>query len=39
MGAVCNGRIKTTDIIKFFDGKLGKDITFYVDSHKSYMSQ
>ena len=23
-GAVCNGRITTTDIVKFFDGKLGR---------------
>ncbi|MBW4875542.1 MAG: IS1595 family transposase, partial [Paeniclostridium sp.] len=37
MGAVCNGRITTNDIVAFFDGKLGKDITFCVDSHKSYM--
>ena len=37
MGAVCNGRITTTDIVKFFDGKLGKDTTFCVDSHKSYI--
>lgn len=37
MGTVCNGRITTTDIVEFFDGKLGKDITFCVDSHKSYI--
>ena len=37
MGAVCNGRITTNDIVEFFDGKLGKDITFCVDSHKSYI--
>ena len=37
MGAVCNGRIKTEDIIQFFDGKLGEDVTFVVDSHKSYI--
>ena len=37
MGAVCNGRIKTDDIIQFFDGKLGEDVTFVVDSHKSYI--
>ncbi|MDU4936667.1 MAG: IS1595 family transposase [Peptostreptococcaceae bacterium] len=37
MGAVSNGRITTNDIVEFFDGKLGKDITFCVDSHKSYI--
>lgn len=37
MGAICNGRVTTNDIVGFFDGKLGKDITFCVDSHKSYM--
>ena len=37
MGAVCNGRITTNDIVEFFDGKLGNDITFCVDSHKSYI--
>ncbi len=39
MGVVCNGRIKTTNIMNFFDGKLSEDITFYVDSHKWYISQ
>lgn len=28
MGAVCNERIKTTNIMIFFDGKLSEDITF-----------
>lgn len=37
MGAVCNRRIKTDDIIQFFYGKLGEDVTFVVDSHKSYI--
>lgn len=37
MGVVCNGRITTSEIVGFFDGKLGKDFTFVVDSHKSYM--
>ena len=37
MGAVCNGRITTDEIVGFFDGKLGKDVTFVVDSHKSYI--
>ncbi|CEN83332.1 Transposase and inactivated derivatives [[Clostridium] sordellii] len=37
MGAVCNGRITTNEIVGFFDGKLGEDVTFVVDSHKSYM--
>lgn len=37
MGVVCNGRITTNEIVGFFDGKLGKDVTFVVDSHKSYM--
>ena len=38
MGAVCNGRITTNDIVRFFDGKIGEDVTFVVDSHKSYFS-
>ena len=38
MGAVCNGRITTNDIIRFFDGKIGEDVTFVIDSHKSYLS-
>ena len=37
MGAVCNGRITTNKIVGFFDGKLGEDVTFIVDSHKSYI--
>ncbi len=37
MGAVCNGRITTNEIVGFFDGKLGKYITFVVDSQKSYI--
>jgi len=37
MGAVCNGRIINTDIVEFFYGKLCKDITFCVDSYKSYI--
>lgn len=37
MGAVCNGRITTNEIVGFFDGKLGEDVTFVVDSHKSYI--
>lgn len=37
IGAVCNGRITTNEIVGFFDGKLGEDVTFVVDSHKSYM--
>ncbi len=37
MGAVCNGRITTNEIVGFFDGKLGEDVTFVVDSHKSYL--
>ena len=37
MGAVCNGRITTKDIVGFFDGRIGKDATFCVDSHKSYI--
>ncbi|MEG0569957.1 MAG: IS1595 family transposase [Erysipelotrichales bacterium] len=37
MGEVCNGRITTNEIVGFFDGKLGKDVTFVVDSHKSYI--
>lgn len=36
MGAVCNGRITTNKIVSFFDGKLGEDVTFVVDSHRSY---
>jgi transposase-like protein len=36
MGAVCNGRITTKDIVSFFDGKIGKDVTFCTDEHKSY---
>jgi hypothetical protein len=31
MGAVCNGRITTNEIVGFFDGKLGKDVTFVVE--------
>ena len=38
MGAVCNSRITTSDIVRFFDGKIGEDVTFVVDSHKSYLS-
>ena len=38
MGAVCNGRITTNDIVRFFNGKIGEDVTFIVDSHKSYFS-
>ena len=38
MGAVCNGRITTNDIVRFFDGKIEEDVTFVVDSHKSYFS-
>ena len=37
MGAVCNGRITTNQIINFFDNKISKDVTFCVDSHKSYI--
>lgn len=37
MGAVCNGRITTDEIIGFFNGKSGKDVIFMVDSHKSYI--
>ncbi len=37
MGAVYNGRITTNEIVGFFDGKLGDDVTFVVDIHKSYM--
>lgn len=36
MGVACRGRIKSNDIITFFDGKIGKDVTFCIDSHKSY---
>ena len=36
IGAVCKGRITKKDIVKFFDGKLGEDVTFCTDSHKSY---
>lgn len=36
MGAVCNGRISTNQIVNFFDNKICKDVTFCVDSHKSY---
>lgn len=36
MGTVCNGRIKTKQIVDFFDGKIGEDVTFCTDSHKSY---
>lgn len=38
MGAVCNGRITTNDIVRFFDGKIGKYVTFVIDNHKSYFS-
>ena len=37
MGAVCNGRITTNQIVNFFDNKICEDATFCVDSHKSYM--
>ena len=37
MGAVCNGRITTNQIVNFFDDKICEDATFCVDSHKSYM--
>lgn len=36
MVVACKGRIKSKDIITFFDGKIGKDVTFCTDSHKSY---
>ena len=38
MEAVCSGRITTNEIVKFFENKIGKDTTFVVDSHKSYIS-
>lgn len=34
---LCNRRITTDEIVGFFDGKLEKDVTFVVDSHKSYI--
>jgi len=37
MGAVCNGRITTNQIINFFDNKICEETTFCVDSHKSYV--
>ena len=37
MGAICNGRITTNQIVNFFDNKICEDATFCVDSHKSYM--
>ena len=37
MGAVCNGRITTNQIVNFFDNKICEDATFCVDSHKSYI--
>lgn len=36
MGTVCKGRITKNEIVNFFDGKIGKDVTFCTDSHKSY---
>lgn len=36
IGSVCKGRITKKDIVKFFDGKLGEDVTFCTDLHKSY---
>jgi transposase-like protein len=36
MGAVCKGRITKNEIVNFFNGKLGKDVTFCTDSHKFY---
>ena len=39
MGAVCNGRITTNQIVNFFDNKICEDATFCVDSHKSYVSE
>ena len=37
MGAVCNGRITTNQIVNFFDNKVCEGATFCVDSHKSYV--
>lgn len=37
MGAVCNGKIKTNQIINFFDNKIFEEATFCVDLHKSYV--
>jgi hypothetical protein len=31
MGAVCNGRITTNQIVNFFDNKIYKDVTFCLD--------
>ena len=28
MGAICNGRITTNQIVSFFDNKICKDVTF-----------
>ena len=39
MGAVCNGRITTNQIVNFFDNKICEGATFCVDSHKSYVGQ
>lgn len=38
MGVACRGRITSSDIVTFFDGRLGKEVTFCTDSHKSYPS-
>ena len=36
MRVVCRGRIKSSNIISFFDGKIVEDVNFCTDSHKSY---
>ena len=36
MRVVCSGRIKSSNIISFFDGKIGEDVRFCKYSHKSY---
>ena len=36
MGAVCKGRITRNEVVNFFNGKLGEDVIFCTDSHKSY---
>lgn len=38
IGAVGTGRITTDKIVKFFNSRLGKDITMCTDSHKSYIA-
>lgn len=38
IGAVGTGRITTEQIVNFFEGRIGSDVTMCTDSHKSYMS-